>query len=94
MPSFVLGKSCRFADCLSIRQQGEKALQTAGEQKASTVIFDFSELKSFDSSLLTVILCWLRYGKALNLGLSFLGINEHLRCMMRVYGIDDFLTIE
>ncbi len=52
---------------------------------------DLGEVTELDSSLLAMLLAWLREARRLGRGLDFVNLPEGLATMARLYGVVEFL---
>ncbi|HXM82610.1 MAG TPA: STAS domain-containing protein [Burkholderiales bacterium] len=54
---------------------------------------DLSEITEMDSSLLALLIAWLRDAKARNQQISFTHLPESLQTIARLYGVDRLLPV-
>jgi ABC-type transporter Mla MlaB component len=89
MADLKLAPTCSFDNCVQWREKGEKAIALTVEQGLKTFKVDCAELERFDSSVLSVMFCWLRAAKAARVMMQFEAVGEGLLRMMRLYGVHD-----
>lgn len=62
------------------------------EQNGGAVI-DFSAVERVDSSIISVMLEWLRLAKSLNRPLEFHNLRCNIRALADMYGVSEFLPL-
>jgi phospholipid transport system transporter-binding protein len=76
-----------LANVTTILEEGRRHL----EEGVPTV--DLGEVTEMDSSLLAVMLAWLRDAKRASRNLGFTNLPESLRTIARLYGVDSLLPV-
>jgi phospholipid transport system transporter-binding protein len=76
-----------LANVTTILEEGRRHL----EEGVPTV--DLGEVTEMDSSLLAVMLAWLRDAKRASRNLAFTNLPESLRTIARLYGVDSLLPV-
>ncbi|TAK85952.1 MAG: anti-sigma factor antagonist [Betaproteobacteria bacterium] len=76
-----------LANVAAVLDEGRRHL----EEGVRTV--DLAEVSEMDSSLLALMLAWLREAKSRNRELAFANLPESLRTIARLYGVDGLLPV-
>lgn len=76
-----------LANVAAVLDEGRRHL----EEGVRTV--DLAEVTEMDSSLLALMLAWLREAKSRNRELAFANLPESLRTIARLYGVDGLLPV-
>jgi phospholipid transport system transporter-binding protein len=71
----------------TILEEGRRHL----EEGVGTV--DLGEVTEMDSSLVAVLLAWLRDAKSRGRELAFINLPESLRTIARLYGVDSLIPV-
>ena len=82
-----VGGPVTLANVAAVLEDGRRHL----EEGVRTV--DFGEVTDMDSSLLAVLLAWLRDARAKQRELSFTNLPEGLQTIARLYGVDRLLPL-
>jgi len=83
---FISGELC-FANVVSVYRKSLLALD-----KAATLDFDFSQLKSSDSSGLALMLEWTRFAKKNNKPIQFVSVSSELQQIAKTAGLSEFIV--
>ncbi|MDF1653696.1 MAG: STAS domain-containing protein [Coxiellaceae bacterium] len=84
-----LNQAVSYDTVMDVRQEVAKQIKVA---KAPFDI-DFAELSDYDSSMLTLMLCWLRLARQQGVTCRFVNVSDELINMARVYGLDKLLPL-
>lgn len=87
---FVKGKIL-FNTVVSLRKAGDKLIS---ELKNRELVINLAEIEKSDITGLTLILCWQRLCKRLNIAVKFYQPPESILKMAEVCGVKDLLVIE
>jgi anti-anti-sigma regulatory factor len=84
-PSYwrVLG-TIDYDSVVNLTEKGYQLLKNSGIKNA---IIDFSGLMHFNSAILSMILCWYRFGLSLNIHLAFKALPVLAYKMAETYGL-------
>lgn len=82
----VLSGSVTLANVAHIMEEGRRHL----EEGVKTV--DVGEVSELDSSLLAMLLAWLREARSRQHELEFANLPESLRTLARLYGVEALLS--
>ncbi|MBL8445924.1 MAG: STAS domain-containing protein [Zoogloeaceae bacterium] len=69
-------------------------LVEAGRPGAGDWVVDLTGVTHADSAAVAVLLDWLRASRAAGGRLTFLGVPASLLSLARLYGVDEFLSLE
>lgn len=83
----MLSGPVTLANVAAVLEEGRRHL----EEGVRTV--DLAEVTEMDSSLLALMLAWLREAKSRSRELAFTNPPESLRTIARLYGVNDLLPI-
>ena len=83
----MLSGPVTLANVAAVLEEGRRHL----EEGVRTV--DLAEVTEMDSSLLALMLAWLREAKSRRRELAFANPPESLRTIARLYGVNDLLPI-
>jgi phospholipid transport system transporter-binding protein len=83
----VLSGPVTLANVAEVLEEGRRHL----EEGVRTV--DLAEVTEMDSSLLALMLAWLREAKSRSRELAFANPPESLRTIARLYGVNDLLPV-
>jgi phospholipid transport system transporter-binding protein len=83
----VLGGPVTLANVASMLAMGRQHLEEGVR------IVDLAEVTEMDSSLLALLLAWLREAKAKSRELSFANMPEALHTIARLYGVEELLPL-
>lgn len=83
----VVGGPVTLANVANVLEEGRRHLDEGVR------MVDLSEVTEMDSSLLAVLLAWLRHAKGKRTELSFLNLPEALRTIARLYGVEALLPL-
>jgi phospholipid transport system transporter-binding protein len=81
----IVGGPVTLANVAGVLEEGRRHL----EEGVRAV--DLSEVTDMDSSLLAVLIAWLRDARRRNHDLSFSNLPEALQTIARLYGVDSLL---
>ena len=84
----VVGGPVTLANVAAVLEEGRRQI---GE---GVRVVDLSEVTELDSSLLAVLLAWLRDAKAKEHELAFARLPEGLQTIARLYGVDALLPLD
>ena len=77
-----------FDNVMSLDSKGLESIKTT---QASLITLDLSELTHSDSSVLALLINWLRYANTYKKQLNYVSIPPFLEHVMSIYGIDEVL---
>ena len=81
----VLSGPVTLANVAAVMHEGQRHL----EEGVQTV--DVGEVSELDSSLLAMLLAWLREARSKERPLAFVNLPEALRTIARLYGVENLL---
>ena len=81
----VLSGAVTLANVAALRDEGSRHLQEGVR------IVDLGEVSEMDSSLVALMLAWLRDARGRNTQLAFANPPESLRTIARLYGVEPLL---
>ncbi|SFR51788.1 phospholipid transport system transporter-binding protein [Marinobacter daqiaonensis] len=86
----ILGGVVTADNALALRQQGERWLSS--RTRGDRLSVDLSAVESASSVLLSLLLCWLREARRMNLTLAVKGASGQLLELSRLNGVSHWLT--
>lgn len=84
---FVTG-DLNVANVMSVYQQSLVMLQ-----KTQNYTFDFSQLHACDSSVLALIVEWIKHAKSVNKAIQFQSLSKELLAIAKVAGMDKMIPM-
>lgn len=84
---FVTG-DLNVANVMSVYQQSLAMLQ-----KSQEFIFDFSHLHACDSSVLALIVEWIKHAKSVNKHIQFHSVSKELMAIAKAAGMDKMIPV-
>lgn len=81
----VVSGPVTLANAAQVLEEGYARIREGGEA------VDLAEVTEMDSSLLALLLAWLREARRLGRGLEFANLPQGLATIARVYGVVDLL---
>ena len=62
--------------------------------KGGRLLVDFSEVEEVDSSIVSMLLEWLREANRLGCQLHFVNMSESLQSLIQLYGVSEFFLFD
>ncbi len=84
-----LNESVSYDTVMAVRERIAQQIRLA----KSSFDIDFDGLIDYDSSMLTLMLCWIRLAKQQGVNCRFTNVSNELIGMARVYGLDKLLPM-
>lgn len=78
-----------FNTAASLKLAGEKLLSNS-----QTAQIDLTKIEHYDSSIISLLLSWLRFAKKNKIQLNFIGLPQRLLTMIRINNVEKLLRVE